>query len=119
MCTHAPTPINFRHVQGPCPLWGRIVPHLLERPDEVDGGRARLREHAARDLQVLPELRCERVAVRGRDPDRRRAAHCEYADRLGDLGGALAPELDLLVRKPALIQQDDSAGFETEDALGG
>ena len=27
-------------------------------------------------------------------------------------------ELDLLIRKPALVEQDDRAGFQTEDPVG-
>ena len=105
-------------VQCACPLGGGISAHLLERPDEVHGRRPRLGEHAVGRIEILPALHGQRVAVRGGDADRRRAAHRERPDRVGDLSGRLAPELDFLVRKPTLIQQDHGAGFQTNDAVG-
>ena len=47
-----------------------------------------------------------------------RAADRERPDRVGHLGGGLAAELDFLVRKPALVEQDDRTGFQTNDLLG-
>jgi hypothetical protein len=105
-------------VQRPSPLRGRIVAQLLERPHEIDGGRPGCREDAVRLVEILPAICGERVSVAGRDPDGGRATYGEHTDRLGDLGRALAAKLDLLVREPALVQQDDSASFQTKDALG-
>ena len=118
MRAHPPAPIDLGLVQRPRPLRRRIVAHLLERPDEVDGRRPRLGEDAVGGVEVLPALGRQCVAVRGRDPDRRSAAHRERPDRVRDLGRRLAAELDFLVRKPALVEQDDRAGFQTNDLLG-
>ena len=52
------------------------------------------------------------------NPDRGSAAHGERPDRVGDVGRRLAAQLDFLVRKPALVEQDDRTGFQTNDLLG-
>jgi hypothetical protein len=90
---------------------------LLKRPDEVHGRRPGFGQDSVGDVEILAALSRERVAVRGSDTDRRRPAHGERPDRLGDLGRRLAAKLELLVRKPALVEQDDRAGLQTNDAL--
>ena len=117
MCTHAPTPINFGYVQSASPFGCRFVTHLLERPDEVHRRRPGFRKDSEGGVEVLAALGRERVAVRRGHADGRRAAHGERADRLGDLGRRLAAQLELLVRKPALVEQNHRAGFQTNDAL--
>ena len=118
MGTHAHAPINFRNVQVAGTPSRGVVPHLLERPDEIDRRRARFGQDTVCGVEVLPALGSQDIAVRSGDPDRRSPAHGERPDRLRDLGRRRAPEVDGLVRKPALIQQDDSAGFQTDDPLG-
>ena len=117
MGTHALAPINFRYVQRASPLGRRVVVHLLERPDEVHRRRARSGEDSVGGVEVLAALGRERVAVRRGHADGRRAAHGERADRLRHLRRGRAPKLDLLVREPALVEQDDSARLQAEDLL--
>ena len=62
--------------------------------------------------------RRERVAVGGRDADRRRAADASVADRVRDLRRRAALELDLLVGKPPLVEEDDAVRLEPDDLLG-
>ena len=104
-------------MQSASPLGCRFVTHLLERPDEVHRRRPGFGQDAVGGVEILAALGRERVAVRGGDADGRRPAHGERPDRLGDLGRRLAAELELLVRKPALVEQDDRAGLQTNDAL--
>ena len=78
----------------------------------------RVGEHAIGRVEVLPALDRQRVAVRGGDADRGRTAHGQRADRVRHLRRRLAAELELLVRKPALVEDDDRAGFQTNDLLG-
>ena len=96
----------------------RVVSHLLERPDEVHSRRPRVGEDTIGGAQVLAVRSRERVPVRGSDADRRSTAHGERPDRVRHLGGGLAPQLDFLVRKPALVEQNDRAGFQTNDLVG-
>jgi len=62
--------------------------------------------------------RGERVPVGGRDADRRRAAHRQRPDRLGDLGRRAALELDFLGGQPPLVEDDDPIGLQPHDPLG-
>ena len=117
MRAHAPAAVDLGLVQGTRPLRRRVAAHLLERPDEVDRRRPRLGQDPVRRVQVLAASGRERVPVRRGDADRRSAAHGERPDRVGHLSGRPAPELDFLVRKPALVEQDDRAGFQTNDLL--
>ena len=71
---------------------------------EVDRRRPRLGEDAVGRVEVLPALGRKRIAVRGRNADRRSTAHRERPDRVRDLGRRLTAELDFLVRKPALVE---------------
>jgi hypothetical protein len=119
MCTHALAPINFRYVQSASPLGGGVVTHLIERPDEVHGCRPGFCKNSVGSVEVLAARGCERIPVRSGHADGRRPAHGERPDRLGDLGRRLAAELELLVRKPALVEQDDRAGLQTNDSFWG
>ena len=56
-------------------------------------------------------------AVCGGDADRGRAADGEHADRLCNLGGRLAAELDLLIREPSLVEHDDGVVLEADDLV--
>ena len=104
-------------MQSASPLGRRFITHLLERPDEVHGRRPGFGQDSVGDVEILAALSRERVAVCGGDADGRRPAHGESPDRLRDLGRRLAPKLHFLVRKPALVEQDDRAGLQTNDAL--
>ena len=48
------------------------------------------------------------------------AAHGHVPDRVGDLGGRLAAQLDDLVRQPALVKEDDRQAvlLQPHDLLG-
>ena len=63
---------------------------------------------------VLPAPCRQRVAVRG-DPYGRGAAYRERADGLRHLGGGAEAQLDLIVRQPSLIEDDDRVGLEPDD----
>jgi hypothetical protein len=118
MGAHPPAAVDLRLVERARSLRRGIRAHLLERPDEVHGCGTRVREHPVCSVEVLVACRCERIGVCGGDADRRRAANSERPDRVGDLGRGRAPELDFLVRKPALVEEDDRTGFQTNDSLG-
>ena len=88
--------------------------HAIERPEEVDGRRARRGETFDGGLEIgqqpvergraaLP--RREDDAVRGRDPDRRRAAHDERADGIGHVFPARVVALDFAQRQHRLIEE--------------
>ena len=119
MGTHALAPVDLAQVQVAGAGRGGIRTHLLERPDEVDCGRTRLGEDAVGGVEVLPTLRRQGVSIRSGDADRGCTANGQRADRVGHLRGGLAAELDLLVREPALIQQDHSARLQTKNAFRG
>ena len=117
MCTHAPAPINFRYVQSTSALTGRFVAHVLEGPDEVHRCRSSFGKDSVGGIEVLATRGRERVPVCRGHADGRRPAHGERPNCLRDLGRRFATELALLVRKPALVEQDDRVGFQTNDAL--
>jgi hypothetical protein len=117
MRSHAPAAVDLGIVQGASPLGGRVVAHLLERPDEIDRRRPRLGQDPVRSVQVLTAGSREHVSVCGGHADRGSAAHRECPDRVGNVGRRLAAQLDFLVRKPALVEQDDRTGFQTNDLL--
>src|SRR5438105_2344689 len=76
--------------------------------------------HARRRLVgILAARDRERVPVRGSDPDRGRAADGERANRLGDVRGRAADELDLLVGQAPLVEDDDGVALEPDDSLRG
>jgi hypothetical protein len=93
----------------------RVPPHPVERPEQVHGGRPGLREPGDRGLEVgeegVPVTRrarqaCERDAERGRDTDRRGAAHRQRANRVRHLGPDAAVEVHLLPGETPLVQED-------------
>ena len=98
-------------------LGARVVAHPVERPGEVDRGRAGRAQDTIGLVEVLVIRRRQCVTVGGGDADRRCAAHRELANRLGHVGGRATVELDLLERKPALVEHDDPVGLEPEDRL--
>jgi hypothetical protein len=106
-------------VQSASPFGGRFITDLIECPDEVDRCRPGFGQDSVGSVEVLAARGRERVPVRSGDADGRRPTHGERPNRLGDLGRRLAAELELLVRKPALVEQDDRAGLQTNDALWG
>ena len=119
MRRHPAAPLDLVAMEAPCVLRKITVraPHLGERPGEVHRSGSRLLQYTSRLVQILAPRRRERVPVRSRDPDRGSAAHRERPDRLSDLRRRSAFELDLLVRQPSLIEEDDSAHLEADDPL--
>ena len=92
--------------------------HFVERPGEVDCSRTRCEQRAGGLVEVLADRGGQGVAVGGGNADRRRAANRQVPNRLGNLRGRLALELDLLVGKPALVEENDAVAFEAEDLFG-
>jgi hypothetical protein len=90
---------------------------LPDRPREIDSRRPRGEEDGSGFVEVLPPLCGERVTVRGRDADRRRAAHGHRPDRLGHVGRRPAFELDFLVGQAPLVEDDDAVLLEPNDLL--
>ena len=95
----------------------RVVAHLVERPAQIHGGRARLAQHPLGRGEILAVRRRECVAVCGGDPDRGCAANDHRPDRVGYLDGGAALDVDLFERKPALVEEDDVVVLEPEDPL--
>ena len=95
----------------------RVVAHLVECPAEIDGGRARCTQELIGLDRVLTSGGRQRDPVRGGDADRGCAAHDHRPDRLGDLGGRAALDVDLLERKPPLVEEDDAILLEAKDPL--
>ena len=114
---HRDAPGDLVLVDPPRALGGRIGPHLVERPAEVHRRRPRRGERLVGGVEVVALPGGERQAVRGGDADRRRAAHRERPDRLGELRRIGAAELDHLVREPPLIEDDDRVVLEPDDAV--
>ena len=104
---HGATALDFLLVERAGVRRRRIVSHLLERPDEVDGGRTRSGERCSRFVEVLPTCRGERERVRRGNADRRSAANRQLANRDDDLCHRAALQLDLFVRQAALVEEDD------------
>ena len=107
---HTATALDLRLVDPPrAPGEGGGVlvagPHLGDRPGQVHGRRTRGEKRRRGRVEILPVLGGQRVAVGGGDPDRRRAAHCQRANRLRDLCGRPALEVRDLVRQPALVEE--------------
>jgi hypothetical protein len=118
MLRHPPTPIHLLLVDPAGALGRRLGTHLVERPAQVDRRGPRRDESLVGGVYVLPARRGERVAVGRGDPDRGGAADGQRANRLGDLGRRLEPELDRLLREPALVKEDDRVVFEPDDVVG-
>jgi hypothetical protein len=118
--SHSKTALDLLTMKGPR-VRARIAllpANLRERPGKVDRRWTRREEHSHRFVEILPVRRGQGVAVGSSDADRRRAAHSQGANRLGDLGGRTALELNLLVGEPALVEEDDSVVLEAQDLVG-
>ena len=85
---------------------GTHAGHAIERPHEIDGGRARCAKLGDRRIEArgIPP-RGEHDAPRRGDADRRRTAHGKITDRLRHFGGAAAIDVGFLERQTALIEQ--------------
>src|SRR4051794_40862636 len=77
------------------------LPHPAERPKKVDRRRPAL----AQRLVGLGRPLAKHDAERRRTADGGGAAHHHVADRLGDLLAGSAGNVDLLVRKEALVEE--------------
>lgn len=91
------------------------VTHLSERPGQVHSCRPGRKQHRGSGVQILTTRRGEGIPVRRGDADRRRAPHRHAPDRLGDFSSRTAFELDLLVGKAALVEQDDAVVLEPQN----
>ena len=98
VCGHRVAALDFLFVQSASAPGGRVVPHLLERPREIDSSRTRSGKQLGSFVEVIPARGRERERVGRCDTDRRRAPDRQLADRHDDLGNRPALELDLLVR---------------------
>jgi len=119
MLGHAPAAVYLLAVKRAGTL-GEIAFMLLhrrERPGEVHGRRPRGGERRGGRSAILALGGREGVAVRRRDADRGSPAHGERADCLGDLAGAAADEIDLLLRQPPLIEENDAVVLQARDSL--
>ena len=114
---HPLTALDLVTVDSSRVLDGRFGAHLIECPTQVDRRRAALAKRPFGRDEILALRRSERVAVRRRDPDRRRPANRERPDRLRHLGGGAALQLHLFVRQPPLVEQDNPAVLEPHDAV--
>ena len=115
---HAPAAVDLSLVERTRPRRRGVVPHRVERPDEVRGRRPGGRENRVRGVEVLTARGSEREAVGAGDADRRRPADHHVPDRGGDLSRGAAAHLDLLLREPALVEQNDRAVLEAGDGEG-
>ena len=104
---HGTTTPDFLFMKSPCMRRRRVVTHLLHRPHEVDRGRTRSDELRGGFIEVLPTCCRQRERVRSGDANRGRAANRQLANRLHDVRHRAALELDLFVRQPALVEEDD------------
>ena len=116
---HAAAAVDLLLVERARPPGRRLVVHLGERPREVDRRRPGSRECALGLGEVVAAECRERETVRGRDADRRGAAHDHVPDRVGHLHGGLAADVDDVVRQPALVEEDDrrTVLLEADDLL--
>ena len=105
---HAAAALDLLAVQGARPLGGRVGAHLVERPEEVDRGRPRRREHALGLVEVLAAQRGEREAVRGGDPiaGAPRTARVRIASATS--AAVSQTRSTSSSGKPALVEQDDT-----------
>ena len=104
---HRAAALDLLRVQAAGVPRRRFVTHLRQRPGEVDRRRPRRGKRARRSVEVLPPRARERQSVRSRDPDRGRAANRKLANRSDKLRHGRAFELDRLVRKTALVEEND------------
>jgi len=96
---------------------GRVAAHLVEGPAQVDGRRAGRCEHGVGRLEILSALGREGVGVRRRHADRGSPANGEAADRVCHLLPRPATQLDLVVWKPSLVEEDDRVVLEADYAM--
>jgi hypothetical protein len=92
--------------------------HLVERPREIHRRRPGGEQDLGGLVEVVAVCRSERIAVGGRDTDCRSATHHQRADGVGYLRNGSALDLDLLVGKPALVEEDDAVVFEAKNLFG-
>ncbi len=118
MLGHAPAALDFLGMDLSRALGRRIVSHPIQRPRKVDGRRPRRPQHVVCIVEVVAKPGREGEPVGGRDADGGGAADGKRPDRLGHLHGVPALELDLLARKPPLVEQDHRICFQTNDAVG-
>ena len=90
MSRHAPAALDLVGVNAAGMLVRRVVVHLVERPGEVDGGRAGRAQDAIGFDEVVALRSRERVAVGGGNADRRRAADDHRLDRIRERAGVTA-----------------------------
>ena len=97
--------------------------HPVDRPAQVDRGRARLDERIGAAAErgpagvrsAVPDALGRERQPDGRDlPDRRGAAHDHLADRIGDLTGRAVLDLDQGVGELPLVDQDQRAAVHPE-----
>jgi hypothetical protein len=104
---HGTTAPDFLFVKSACMRRRRVVTHLLKRPHEVDRGRTGSNEPRGGFIEVLPTCCRQRERVSRGDANRGRAANRQLANRVDDVRHGAALELDLFVRQPALVEEDD------------
>src|SRR5439155_27364701 len=117
MLRHAPAALDLLDMDLPGALGRITVPaaQLVERPGEVDRGRARGSESRRGGFEVLPAPCGQRVPVGGGDSNRRSAPHRKRSDRLRDLGRGAARQLDYLVGQPPLVENNYRVVLESDD----
>ena len=117
---HAAAALDLLSVQRAGALGRRVGAHLLERPEEVDRRGPRGCEVPLGGREIVAAQRGEREPVGGRDADRRRTPNSKRPNRLGDLGRRGADEVDLLVRQPPLVEDDDARRvvLQADDRVG-
>jgi hypothetical protein len=104
---HGTTTPDFLFMESPCMRRRRVVTHLLQRPHEVDRGRTGSDELRGGFIEVLPTCCSQRKRIGRGDANRGRAANRQLANRLHNVRHGTALELDLFVRQPALVEEDD------------
>src|SRR6266511_1074016 len=117
MCSHPAAALDLLGVDATRSFRGRVGLHAVERPRQVDGRWSRLEQDAGCLLEVLAVPHSERVAVGGRDADRRGTAHSQVPDCGGHVGGRATFELDLLVGQSPLVEDNDAVVLEPDDPL--
>ena len=105
---HPPAALDLVTVDSSRVLGGRFGAHPSSAQPEVDRRRAAVAQHAFGRDEILALRGSERVAVRGRDPDRRRAPDRERPDRLRHLGGGAALRSTSSSGQAPLVEEDDA-----------
>jgi hypothetical protein len=104
---HGTTTPDFLFMESPCMRRRRVVTHLLQRPHEVDRGRTGSDELRGGFIEVIPTCCSQRKRIGRGNANRGRAANRQLANRLHNVRHGPALELDLFVRQPALVEEDD------------